>query len=210
MSTDVGGIDVSRETIARLESFSALVLKWTAKINLIGTATKADIWHRHIVDSAQTYRFAPSHFDTWVDIGSGGGFPGVVVAILAAQHHPAAKFTFIESDQRKAIFLQTAARELSLSVQVIADRIEAAPPAHADVVSARALGSLVSLLPLVQRHLVPSGTAILHKGRQAEQEISLARREWVFDLTAHPSMTDPDARLLVMQRIFRAGEYVAK
>jgi len=141
MGTNVAGVNVSRETMADLEAFATLVAKWTAKINLIARGTVDSIWDRHVVDSVQLYKFAPKTYKKWVDIGSGGGFPGIVVAILGKEMNPQAQFILIESDQRKAAFLRTAARELGLSVVVIAERIELAPEQDADVVSARALSA---------------------------------------------------------------------
>ncbi|MBR2574077.1 MAG: 16S rRNA (guanine(527)-N(7))-methyltransferase RsmG [Loktanella sp.] len=202
---DVGGIDVSRETMADLQGFVALVLKWTPKINLISASSESMIWDRHIVDSVQIYRYAPDDVRLWLDIGSGGGFPGIVAAILGKARHPDAQFILIESDQRKVVFLRTAIRDLGLAASVHADRIEDVPPIGADVVSARALGSLPVLLPLVARHMNPAGVAILHKGRQASSEIDEARQNWRFELEEKPSLTDPDARLLLLQRIHRAA-----
>lgn len=201
MSTNVGGLDVSRETKQDLDQFASLTTKWTPKINLIAPNTVPYIWDRHIVDSAQIYRFAPDTYTKWVDIGSGGGFPGIVMSILAKQYHPNAQFVLIESDQRKATFLRTAVRELALNAEVLAQRIEEAMPQEADVVSARALTTLSSLIPLAARHMKSTGHAILHKGRQAGQEIANARKSWSFDLEDHASITDPEARLLVIQRI---------
>jgi 16S rRNA (guanine527-N7)-methyltransferase len=198
--------DVSRETYDDLVQFGDLVRKWTPKINLIAASTVSDLWDRHIADSAQLYRCAPAGFDHWVDIGTGGGFPGVIMAIYAKTLQPNASFSFIESDQRKAAFLRTASRELGLSVNVIAERIEETDPQKADVVSARAVSTLSTLLPLTERHLKPDGCALFHKGKRAAEEIAEARQSWLFDLEQHPSLTDPDARLLVVQRISRAGE----
>lgn len=202
---DVGGVDVSRETMSDLHAFAALVLKWTPKINLISANSAELIWDRHIVDSVQIYRYAPDNLRLWLDIGSGGGFPGIVTAILGKTKHPDARFVLIESDQRKVAFLRTAVRELDLSASVVADRIEGLPPTGADVVSARALGSLSMLMPLISHHMRPDGTAILHKGKQVASEIADARHEWCFDLEETPSMTDPDGRLLLIQRIHRAA-----
>ena len=117
------GTSVSRETMERLEYFGELTAKWTVKINLIAKSTIPDIWNRHIIDSAQVFQYAesPQH---WVDIGSGGGFPGIVMAILAKEHAPETKFTLIESDARKCTFLRTAARELGLNLYAITQRIE--------------------------------------------------------------------------------------
>lgn len=201
----IGGVNVSRETSQALETFAALVLKWTPRINLIGASTKVDIWERHIVDSAQIYRFAPESFDIWLDIGSGGGFPGIVAAILAKEHAPKAQFVLVESDLRKATFLRTAIRDCDLNAKVLAERVENLPAINADVVSARALGALSMLLPLVALHMRQSGLALLHKGRQAESEIAIARQDWRFDLEEVASITDPDARLLLIQRIARVA-----
>jgi len=110
-----------------------------------------------------------------------------------------------ESDKRKATFLRTAARELSLSVKIINARIEEAPPQIADVVSARALGALSMLLPLADRHLASDGTALLMKGRQHQEELDDVMNDWDFDLTAYPSITDPDSRILSFQRITRVA-----
>lgn len=201
MTADLGGVNVSRETIQDLEVFAILVAKWTPKINLIAKGSVADIWGRHVIDSVQLYQYAPKTYEKWVDLGSGGGFPGIVMAIIAKEKHPKAQFTLIESDQRKAVFLRTAARELGLSVTVIAERIENTAPQTADVVSARALASLSSLLPLAHRHMCDGGICLLHKGKQAAQEVADAQEDWSFDLEDHASFTDPEARLLVIQRI---------
>lgn len=205
MSQVIGGVNVSRETMSDLEAFAALTAKWTAKINLIARGTRDSIWERHIVDSVQLYKFAPKTFEKWVDIGSGGGFPGIVMAILAKEKNPKAQFVLIESDQRKAAFLRTAARELGLPVQVIAGRIEIAPEQNADVVSARALTALSGLLSLTQRHLKQDGLALFHKGRQSGQEVADAQKNWSFDLEENASITDPDARILAIRRINTLG-----
>lgn len=201
MSSELGGVNVSRETIQDLEALAELTTKWTPKINLIAKGTVADLWNRHIIDSVQLYRHAPKTYSNWVDLGSGGGFPGIVMAIIAKEKQPDAGFTLIESDQRKAVFLRTVARELVLPVKVIAERIEQAHPQAADVVSARALSSLSSLLPLAHRHLRDGGICLFHKGKQAAQEVADAQENWSFDLEDHASFTDPEARLLVIQRI---------
>lgn len=202
---ELAGLSVSRETVTRLEAFAALVEKWTPRINLIAKASQKEIWQRHIIDSAQLFALAPPDFTHWTDLGSGGGFPGIVVAALAQENHPNAAFTLIESDQRKATFLRTAIRELGLPGTVLSDRIEAAAPQYADVVSARALAPLPDLLPLIRRHMNEDGRALIHKGRQAASEIAKAEAAWSFTLEDHPSITDPNARLLDIQRIRPRG-----
>jgi 16S rRNA (guanine527-N7)-methyltransferase len=198
------GIDVSRETMERLEAFAELTAKWTVKINLIAKSTIPDIWNRHIIDSAQVYQFAENP-KNWVDIGSGGGFPGIVLSILAKEQSPETKFTLIESDARKCTFLRTAIRELDLNAYVITQRIEKAEMQNADVVSARALGSISDLLPLVDRHLKPSGQALLMKGRSFASELDAVGGDWDFDLVEYPSITDVDSRILSLKRITRAA-----
>lgn len=198
------GLDVSRETMDRLKAFEAMTAKWTVKINLIAKSTIPTIWNRHIVDSAQIFQYAdaPAH---WVDIGSGGGFPGIVMAIMAKEHASNAKFTLIESDARKCTFLRTAIRELELNAYVITQRIEEAEPQSADVVSARALGSLTDLIPHVKRHLTNDGTALLMKGRTYADELTAVSADWDFELDQYPSITDPDSCILSLKRIARAA-----
>lgn len=195
--------DVSRETSEKLEQFLTLVEKWNPHINLVAKSTIPDIWNRHIVDSAQLYQFAPARAKLWVDIGSGGGFPGVVMAIMGQEKSPDTKFILIESDQRKATFLRTAVRELELKADIFAERVEDVLPQSADVITARALASLDELFPFLQRHLGNGGCAILPKGKSYNDEVKAALSNWSFELTAHPSMTDAQAQILIVKDIHR-------
>jgi 16S rRNA (guanine527-N7)-methyltransferase len=197
----IHGLDVSRETEARLSAFAALVARWNPRINLVSAATLAQFSTRHLLDSMQLWPLARPGWQHWADLGSGGGFPGIVIAILATEHYPAARISLVESDQRKATFLRTAARELALPVDVHAARAESLAPLQADVLSARALASLSALLPLAQRHLGPDGRALFPKGRRYNEELTDTRRDWTFDLTLHPSLSDPEARILQIERI---------
>lgn len=203
MISDVAGADVSRETMAKLEDFSLLLAKWTQRINLIARGSVPDIWDRHICDSAQLFGHAPRNARHWVDLGSGGGLPALVCAVLALEHMPECRFTLVESDQRKASFLMTAARELGLTCRIEAARAEHIAPQGADIVSARALAPLRELLPLVQRHLASDGVALLPKGKNHTAELAAARAEWHFDLTVSASRTDPAARLLILKELER-------
>jgi 16S rRNA (guanine527-N7)-methyltransferase len=196
-------VSVSRETAARLAAFAALVRKWNPAINLVSKASLAELETRHIADSEQLFELAGVTAGHWVDLGTGGGFPGLVVAIRAAGEAPDLRVTCIESDTRKAAFLMTAARELGLAVTLLAERIEAADPQAADVVSARALAPLAALLPLAVRHLGAGGFAIFPKGAQHAKEVVQARTGWRFELTDWPSRTDPEARILKLEAITR-------
>lgn len=199
----LAGLDVSRETSGRLERFAALLEKWNAAINLVARSTLADLWDRHILDSAQVFALCPEGARHWADLGSGGGFPGLVVAILAAELRPELRVTLVESDVRKATFLMAAARDCGVSAQVLARRIEAVPPLGADVLSARALAPLDKLLAHAERHLAPGGVALFPKGAQHAAELSEALARWRFRSEKHPSRTDPDSVILKIGEIAR-------
>ena len=192
---------VSRETIDKLKCFESLVRKWTPRINLIAKSTVEHIWDRHIADCVQLFQYAPSKPKHWLDIGSGGGFPGIVMAIMSQNQGDMAKFTFVESDQRKATFLRTAARELELTVDVRSERVEEVAGMNADVITARALKSLDELLPFLHRHISKDGVAILPKGQGYAKEIAAVAKHWRFDLKEYPSTTEPAARVLVLKDI---------
>jgi 16S rRNA (guanine527-N7)-methyltransferase len=193
------GLGVDEPTLARLRAFDAALAKWSAAINLVAPASLSSSWDRHIRDSAQLLPLAPPGARLWADLGAGGGLPGVVIAILV-QGTPL-RVALVESDRRKAAFLRSQVAEHGLNAAVHADRAEALGPLGADVVSARALAPLDRLLPMVARHLAPDGTALLPKGRSWATELAEARAGWDFDLSEHPSLFDPDARILRLTRI---------
>lgn len=203
---NVGGVDVSRETFEKLERYQALLTKWNGAINLVAKSTLVHFWDRHVVDSAQLFNFAPQTGGTWLDAGSGGGLPGLVIAIIAKEKSPGLKMLLVESDQRKATFLRTVARDLSLDVTVATERVEALAPTGADVFSARALASLDMLLGFAERHLSPTGIAVFPKGERYEDEIAISLKQWCFDVVTEPSLTDTMARILVVKGIKRVDE----
>jgi 16S rRNA (guanine527-N7)-methyltransferase len=194
--------NVSRETIVDLESFEALVQKWTKKINLVSARDSSQVWGRHIIDSIQVYELAPMT-GAWLDIGSGGGFPGIVAAILAKYSDPQRLFTLVDSDQRKCAFLRTAARELKLNVEVRAERVEKMEPLATEVLSARALDDLDGLLEHAERHLSPTGIAIFPKGANWKKEDDAARLRWSYTLEAVKSETNPEATILKIGELTR-------
>lgn len=184
-----------------LSAFAALIEKWNPRINLVSKASLSDLWHRHIADSAQIYRYAPVGQRLWVDFGSGGGFPGVVLAILSQQIAPETRHVLVESDQRKSAFLREATRALGLSVKVISERIESVSSLGADVVTARALAPLIDLFPLIAPHLAPDGVGLLPKGSQALNELDLAATRWHFDFETFTSLTDTGAHILRVRNL---------
>lgn len=196
------GLNVSRETLDRLSSFAALLEKWNPRINLVSRNSLSDLWTRHIADSVQLFDcVAPEGH--WVDLGSGGGFPGLIVAILAADAAPDLRVTLIESDQRKSAFLRAAARETGATCTVIAERIEAVQPQQADVLSARALADLEALLGFADRHLKRSGVALFPKGVTWQKELDAARQRWKFKGQPITSITDPEAVILKVEGVSR-------
>lgn len=199
----LAGQTISRQAQESLELFAALVAKWTQKINLVSRNTVGSIWSRHIVDSVQLFNLVPPAAQRFVDLGSGGGFPGIVLAILAQDLRPGGRVTLIESDQRKCAFLREAIRVTDAPAEVICARAEQVPGQGADVVSARALAALPELLGLVSRHLSPDGVALLPKGAGFQAEIDAAKAEWAFDAEVFPSQTDPEARLLRVDHLSR-------
>lgn len=201
----VAGFNVSRETFTALKEFESLVRKWTPAINLVSKSSVSDLWDRHIVDSAQIFNAVPTEtVQRWVDLGSGGGFPGLVIALLAKELRPALRVTLVEADLRKAAFLQQAARALSLEVEVMRNRIESLSPLHADVLSARALAPLPELLEFADKHLSESGTAVFPKGARFLEEVADARKVWSFDLDSQSSVSESNASILVIRNIHRA------
>lgn len=190
-------LNVSRETMSRLAEFVALLIKWNVAINLVSKTTIDQIWPRHVMDSGQVFDFGrlARH---WVDLGSGGGFPGLVVAILALEKAPEMRVTLVESDQRKAAFLRQASQVLGLGTQILSDRIEAIPTLAADVISARALAPLSQLCGFAQHHLAANGKAIFLKGKSAAAEIAEAQKQWCFSLESHISITDQSAVVLIL------------
>ena len=198
-------LKVSRETYQALTDLEAMVLRWNGAVNLVGTSTLRTIRERHVLDSAQLYALAPAAARHWVDLGSGGGFPGLVVAVIAQELRPALKMTLVEADLRKATFLREAARSLNLTATVHACRIEALPPQRADVLSARALAPLPLLLSYLERHMDTSGVALLPKGARHAEEVTAARQRWTFELETIASVSDPNAGVLVIRNSHRAN-----
>lgn len=197
------GLNVSRETFARLEKYVALIEKWTPKINLISKSSLPDIWTRHILDSLQVYHAGPAAFGRWLDLGSGGGLPGIVVAIMAEESSDQQNVCMVESDGRKAAFLRAAIRETGVSGTVICERIEELPPQNADVVSARALADLGSLLGYADRHLAKGGMALFSKGMSWEKELAVALNQWSFSYEPLKSETEDGSVILRIGDIAR-------
>lgn len=201
--------DVSRETLARLTTYQALLGKWQKAINLVGPATLAQFWQRHAADSAQLLALAPPRAAVWLDLGSGAGFPGLVLAMMLAEHHPEAHVHMVESDRKKVNFLRTVLRDTGIEASVHHARIEALSEdkpdvlAQVDVVTARALASLDDLVGLMAPFVDSSTVALLHKGRDWQDELTACRKNWNMMAEAHVSCTDAAARIVEISQLAR-------
>ena len=194
---------ISALATERLQIFVGLLAKWNAAINLVSPASLAEVWTRHVADSAQVLDLAPIRRARWLDMGSGAGFPGIVIALITADTPNPVEMTLVESDRRKAAFLSTVSRETGVPMIIQAARIEAVAPQSADTVSARALAPLVKLCSFAERHLAPHGAALFLKGGHYDAEIAEARRTWSFALDVRRSSTDPAGVVLIMKDLRR-------
>ena len=196
--------DVSVETLDRLEAYEAVLKRWQRAVNLVAPATLREIWHRHFADSLQLAAYVPEDAGTFADLGSGAGFPGLVLAAhFAGRGRPRA--ILVESDQRKAAFLREAARAMEISVDIRSTRIESDANLAAlrcvDFVTARALAPLPRLFSFVHPFLSPGVSCFFLKGRNVAEEIAEARMAWTFELESHPSRTEQNASILVVRAI---------
>lgn len=197
---------VSRETLDRLEAYAALLEKWQARINLVGPATLPQLWRRHMLDSAQLYRLLPAGTRVLVDLGSGAGFPGLVLAAMGVP-----EVHLIEADSRKCAFLREAARVMAVQPVVHNRRIGQVAPVAAEVVTARALAPLSELLahawPFLRRPVDngDSGDCLFLKGRTADNELTLAAKEWKMTIERIASLSEPDGVILRISEVRRGG-----
>lgn len=204
-SVMIRDVALSADSYARLKQFEALVAHWSPRINLISKATLDDIWQRHIIDSVQLYQHVPVSARRFADFGSGGGFPGVVMAILSLQYAPEAEHILVESDQRKSTFLREAIRTCGAKATVITERIEKIPSLKADLVSARALAALPQLFEWLAPHMAAGAVGLFPKGATYQSEVDAAQEKWQFDLDILPSQTDALARILKVGGLTKRG-----
>ncbi len=197
---------VSRETADRLIAFEELFRKWSKAINLASPSTLVDLWNRHILDSAQLFPIAKDATQ-WLDIGSGGGFPGIVTACFLAEV-PGGAIDLVESAGKKAAFLRTAAGYLHVPAHVRAARIETVweKIQTPQVVTARALASLNDLFSLAEPWLTAGAIALFQKGRDYQREIDESRVGWSFDLIKHPSAIDRASVILEISNLRRKND----
>lgn len=198
------GALVPRGTERGLQRLADLAMRWNARINLLSRRETADdLWNRHIFDSVQLVRWSPASAASWLDLGSGAGFPALVCALVAKVERRGVRFTLVEADGKKIAFLREAARVLELDVTLCHRRIEDLDPIPHDVISARALAPLDALLEYAQPFCHPGSVLLFPKGRQADSELTLARRGWHIRAIRIPSRTDPGATILKLSEVSR-------
>ncbi|HEY4164233.1 MAG TPA: 16S rRNA (guanine(527)-N(7))-methyltransferase RsmG [Dongiaceae bacterium] len=200
------GCDVSRETLSALETYAALLVKWQKAINLVAANTLPDLWRRHFLDSAQLLPLLPPvsvHDGIITDLGSGAGFPGLVLAILSGR-----PTHLVESDQRKAAFLGEVARTTGVAgrVQIHTARIESLKPWPSGTVTARALAALPSLLDWAAPFLAPEAVCLFLKGAKADEELTSAEEVWTMKTERRRSVTDSTGLILRLSNIERRGQ----
>jgi 16S rRNA (guanine527-N7)-methyltransferase len=185
--------DVSRETLARLKAYIGLLEDWNARHNLVSRASLAAVWQRHLWDSAQLARYIPAEARTLADLGSGAGFPGVVLAELFRGR---LKVTLYDSVAKKCHFLEAVRDRLGLDVTVCNQRMESIAVAPVDVVTARACAPLEKLLGYAQNFARPGTICLFLKGQNLGAELTQARNSWKIEALEHPSQSDPSGRIL--------------
>lgn len=190
--------DVSRETMAKLDRYVELLIEWQNKMNLVGPATLPQVWIRHILDSAQLLNHLPDDLKNLVDIGSGAGFPGMVLAIMGVKH-----VNLIEATQKKARFLETVAQELGVKVKIHPKRTEDSTGILSLIVTARAVGPLKELIPLAYPFVNKGGTMLFLKGRNLQEELTESAKDWHFTSEIIQSLSDPSGNVLKLMDIKR-------
>jgi 16S rRNA (guanine527-N7)-methyltransferase len=192
---------VSRETLSRLERYAALLGDWNSRHNLVSTGSMAELWRRHFWDSAQVASLLPSDAGSLVDLGSGAGFPGLVLAELRRDKD--FSVTLYEATAKKCRFLQAVADELKLQIEIRKQRIEEAGPRRFDVVTARACAPLAKLLPYAQRFWGKNTIGYFLKGQNLEAELTQAHKSWKIEVERHPSQSDASGVVLEIRELHR-------
>lgn len=198
--------NVSRETFELLKAYETSLVEWQKKFNLVSNSSLADSWNRHFEDSAQLFQYIPDNARILLDFGSGAGFPGMVLAIMAKEKTPYLKFKLIESIGKKTLYLKEVAKITGSNVEIINERIEKLPPQKADVITSRAMASLSELLNYTKRFMKPETICIFPKGQKYSEEIAEAKKHWDFDCEIYDSKTSAEGKILIIKRLKHKGD----
>ena len=202
--TDViKSLNVSRETIKSLSEYEALLSKWNEKINLVSTNTLGDLWARHFLDSGQIINYVDASGKRWVDIGSGAGFPGLVVALLLRDKEIDCEIVLVEKNTKKVFFLNEVIRKLNLNVKVLNNNVDTIDPLNADILTARAFSDLKKLIELSVRHRKERGVSLFLKGENYRLELDNTLNYRFFDYDIVDSLSDSSGKIIRVKRILK-------
>ena len=196
-------LNVSRETIDSLCEYEVMLSKWNSKINLISKNTLTDIWNRHFLDSGQIIKHVDASRKRWVDVGSGAGFPGLVVALLLRDRHIDCELILVEKSRKKVFFLNEVIRKLDLKVKVINDDIGTIDPLRADILTARAFSELNNLIQIAHIHRKDSGICLFLKGENYKFELDKTLNYWFFDYDVFDSLSNPSGKIIRVKNILK-------
>ena len=199
----IKSFDVSRETLKSFCEYEALLSKWNKKINLVSKNTLVDIWERHFLDSGQIIKHVEASGKRWIDVGSGAGFPGLVVALLLRDRKIACDLVLVEKNPKKGFFLNEVIRKLNLSVEVVNDSIDTLEPLNADILTARAFSELNNLIEIAFRHRKREGICLFLKGENYRIELDKTLNYWFFDYDVFDSLSSSYGKIIRVKNIFK-------
>ena len=199
----VKSLNVSRETLNGFYEYETLLSKWNKKINLVSKNTLVDIWERHFLDSGQIIKHVEVSGKRWVDVGSGAGFPGLVVALLLRDRKIDCDLVLVEKNSKKSFFLNEVIRKLNLSVEVVNDNIDNLEPLNADILTARAFSELNNLIEIAFRHRKNEGICLFMKGENYRREVDKTLNYWFFDYDIVDSLSSSSGKIIRVKKIFK-------
>ena len=199
----VKSLNVSRETLNGFYEYETLLSKWNEKINLVSKNTLVDIWERHFLDSGQIIKHVEVSGKRWVDVGSGAGFPGLVVALLLRDRKIDCDLVLVEKNSKKGLFLNEVIRKLNLSVEVVNDNIDNLEPLNADILTARAFSELNNLIEIAFRHRKKEGICLFLKGENYRIELDKTLNYWFFDYDIIDSLSSSSGKIIRVKKIFK-------
>ncbi len=199
----VKSLNVSRETLNGFYEYETLLSKWNEKINLVSKNTLVDIWERHFLDSGQIIKHVEVSGKRWVDVGSGAGFPGLVVALLLRDRKIDCDLVVVEKNPKKVFFLNEVIRKLNLSVEVVNDNIDNLEPLNADILTARAFSELNNLIEIAFRHRKKEGICLFLKGENYRMELDKTLNYWFFDYDIIDSLSSSSGKIIRVKKIFK-------
>ena len=199
----VKSLNVSRETLNGFYEYETLLSKWNEKINLVSKNTLVDIWERHFLDSGQIIKHVEASGKRWVDVGSGAGFPGLVVALLLRDRKIDCDLVLVEKNSKKGFFLNEVIRKFNLSVEVVNDNIDNLEPLNADILTARAFSELNNLIEIAFRHRKKEGICLFLKGENYRIELDKTLNYWFFDYDIVDSLSSSSGKIIRVKKIFK-------